>query len=129
MKWTTYKKNKLEAMYDLGRTDIDMAAQLGTTELAVIRMRSTLGLVKFKQREGGHKAPKTIVAPQNINFLTLFYKDAAGQDHFSMITNGSRDSAKTVAQNLIQRQGIREVILLQPVSKMVFEGIKEVKLN
>jgi len=125
MKWTPEDNIELERLYNLGKSDEYITAAMRRDgKYSVAKQRTVLGFVKFKQKEGIKRAAKRVMPKMNTNFTVLFYKQD-GMDHFAMVGEGN---PKVMAQNIITRKGVGEVILLVPKSKLIMQQITEINL-
>lgn len=125
--WTPDNCQILTEMYDAGKTDLQISEYFSAGTYAIGKQRSKLGLVPYKKAKGLHRCAKTIKEVINKPFYVVFYtKDSL--NHFSMIESTSEEFVKTVAKKMIYTQGISEVTILQPTTKLVMQTVTEIKL-
>lgn len=123
--WTPESNQRLEELYNQGKTDTVIAAELGTTFMAVAKQRSNIGLTKFKKREGLHRAPKTEQPKVPLPDFIIHYTGKEGNDHFLNVKGADPNK---IARQMMLANGIKYVFIYKPIKKLVLQGIAEVEL-
>jgi hypothetical protein len=126
MNWTEDNKATLTRLYNEGKSDKQIQQHFGIIEqYAIPKQRSLMGLVSCS-RKGSKKEQPTVTYRPKIEqpqVVLSYQKD--NQQHFVSV---SKDSAANVAKSLMIQNNLKEVMVLKPVSKMIYQAVKEVWL-
>lgn len=129
IRWNEENNTKLETLFNKGLSDKQIAIELGIadTKYAIGRQRSQLGLVKFKKAYHTSK-PKTVkpVELVKIGFVAFYKKDNA--NHFFLIEADDESKAEVLAKNLLYNQGVKEIYICKPISKLITQHVVKIKL-
>lgn len=124
IRWTKQNQDLLESMYTANKPDEEIARAFGTYDkYAIAKQRSKQGLVSSKRCKHTRKE-KSVRMPLAVNFVVIHYT-YDGQDHFYKTDGDPSNQARI----LLMKKGINEVLILKPMSKMIMQGITEVKLT
>lgn len=122
--WNKTNNEILTLMWNEGKNDIEIAAYFNAGIYAIAKQRSNIGLVKFKQKEGGHRKPNNSTPIINKMFFVAHYQQD-GINHFSRLETEDATTAKTMIRKLIYNKGVTSVTLLQPTTQLVLQTITE----
>lgn len=125
MNWTEQNKETLARLYNEGKSDQQIQQHFGIIEkYAIPKQRSLMGLVSCTRKGYTKDQPSVTYQPKPALEVVLTYnKD--NQNHFITVTT---EAAPKIAKNLMIQNNLKEVIVLKPVSKMVYQAVQEIKL-
>lgn len=131
MIWTSEAKQKLETLWNMDSAHAPYSDEatgriLGTTVMAVARMRSTLGLVSRKVPFHNRDA-KAVKAPLALPPYVLYYEHN-GQTHFSLVEAEDEFVAKRRARAVMNNLGVKTAYVFKPHCQLIMQEITEVKL-
>lgn len=132
MKWTDEAVKMLENAWNAqdaenSYNDAAWAKYFGTTEMAIAKARSNLGLVHHKVPYHTRDAKPAKILLRAPDFVLFYEKD--GQHHFSRVDAQDVFRAKAQGRAIMQRLGVTEVIVLQPAYKLVMPKVTEIEIK
>jgi hypothetical protein len=132
MKWTNQANEALTAFWNKHTDtapyrDANVARLLGTTEQAVARQRSNLGLVTRKVPYHTRDAKGVIPELELPNYVLYYIKD--GKEHYCTIRDANAEFlAKQKARTLMNGLGLKTAYIFKPHCQLVAREIVEIQL-
>lgn len=132
MKWTKEANGQLEKEWnaqnpDFQFNDAEFGRKIGTTASAVAKQRSNIGLVNHKVPYHTRKPKVDVPKAECAGYVLHYNRD--GQEHFMSIREGDSLAAQSTGRKVMYQLGLRELTVLQPIRKMVMQGITEIDLT
>lgn len=126
MNWTEHNKATLARLYNEGKSDTQIQQHFGIIEkYAIPKQRSLMGLVSCTRKGYKKDQPSVVYRPKPVNLEIVLTYNKDNQNHFITVTT---ETAQKIAKSLMIQNNIKEVTVLKPVSKMVYQTVQEIKL-
>lgn len=124
IKWDKENDELLTLMYNQGDSDETIAKYFNSTVFAIAKHRTSIGLKKHSKSFSNHKQKVEPIIEQCNAFVGHYKVD--GVNHFIELTDNENKS-KQMAHKIVCDKGLKEITILKPYSKLVFQNIFEIK--
>lgn len=126
--WNPQNVKQLENLYNIGRSDQQIAEYFGSNAVAIGKARSMHGIVRHKVARPKGIVPINPKQVISVDGLICAYADKEGLTHFIQTKTGDEQAAKRIAQNVMIQQGIKEITLFKPHKKLILNHVVEVDM-